>query len=293
MKLELSKRGEKLGNKDSDQACILLFFFGPYPPRSNKLRQLSLLQMQSINHLFYSGISGVDLPVRRSQYPPEFKEKSRLHYYASLFNSIEINSIFYKLPRHSTVVNWAATVPDNFRFTFKVSKTITHVKGLDFTAKDVDDFITTVENIGDKKGCLLAQFPPSLTIEKINQLQKLLETLGEATENRNWKIAMEFRNSSWYEREVYELLEEFNVSMVIHDIPKSATPLSMVKANFIYLRFHGPEPRYRGDYSDDVLKRYATDIKGWLNENKIVYAYFNNTAGAAVKNLQTLNGYVK
>jgi uncharacterized protein YecE (DUF72 family) len=249
--------------------------------------------MQSINDQFYSGTSGVDLPVPRSQYPEEFKEKTRLHYYASLFNSIEINSIFYKLPRHSTVANWAEAVPDNFRFTFKISKTITHVKGLDFKATDVEDFIHTVEHIGDKKGCLLAQFPPSLTIEKINQLQNLLETLGEATENKNWKIAMEFRNSSWYEREVYELLEEFNVSLVIHDIPKSATPFDRVKSNFIYVRFHGPEPRYRGDYSDDVLKQYATYIKEWLKEKKTVYAYFNNTAGAAIKNLQTLNGFVR
>ena len=249
--------------------------------------------MQSINEQFYSGTSGLNLPVPRSQYPGEFREKTRLHYYASLFNSIEINSIFYKLPRHATVVNWANAVPGNFRFTFKVSKTITHVKGLDFAAQDVDDFIKTVENIGDKKGCLLAQFPPSLTIENINQLQKLLETLGEATDSSNWKLAMEFRNSSWYEREVYELLEEFNVSMVIHDIPKSATPLSEVRGDFIYLRFHGPEPRYRGDYSDDVLKHYALLIKAWLNEKKTVYAYFNNTAGAAVKNLQSLNGYLK
>jgi uncharacterized protein YecE (DUF72 family) len=89
------------------------------------------------------------------------------------------------------------------------------------------------------------------------------------------------------------LLEEFNVSTVIHDIPKSATPLSEVRGKFIYLRFHGPEPRYRGDYSDHVLRQYATYIKGWLSEKKIVYAYFNNTVGAAVKNLQTLNGYVK
>ena len=255
--------------------------------------QLTLLQMHSNNDRFYSGTSGLNLPVPRSQYPEAFKEKTRLHYYASLFNSIEVNSIFYKLPRHATVVNWAEAVSDSFRFTFKVSKTITHVKGLNFAVQDVDDFIRTVENIGDKMGCLLAQFPPSLTIENINQLQKLLETLGEATDKRNWKIAMEFRNSSWYEREVYELLEEFNVSMVIHDIPKSATPMNDLRDNVIYLRFHGPEPRYRGDYSDDVLKHYALLIKAWLNERKTVYAYFNNTAGAAFKNLQTLNEYVK
>src|SRR5690348_60963 len=100
--------------------------------------------MSFVNQLFYSGTSGLDLPVRRSQYPPEFQGKSRLQYYASLFNSLEVNSIFYKLPRSSTVANWAKSVPGNFRFTFKVSKTITHVKELKFAAKDVDDFMKTV-----------------------------------------------------------------------------------------------------------------------------------------------------
>ena len=246
-----------------------------------------------MDKLFYCGTSGLDLPVKRALYPEAFRGKSRLHYYSSLFNSIEINSIFYKLPRSSTVVNWAESVPDDFRFTFKVSKTITHVKGLDFAVKDVVDFISTVENIEDKKGCLLAQFPPSLKVEKLDQLQKLIETLGEATHETAWKIAMEFRDPSWYQREVYELLEEFNVSLVIHDIPASATPLEEVQGDFIYLRFHGPEPRYRGDYTNQFLKQYATYIKKWISEKKTVYAYFNNTVGAAVKNLQTLNSYLK
>ncbi|HUS01884.1 MAG TPA: DUF72 domain-containing protein [Chitinophagaceae bacterium] len=248
--------------------------------------------MSSANKTFYSGCSGLDLPVPRAQYPPEFEGKSRLAYYASLFNSIEINSIFYKLPRHSTVVNWALTVPDDFRFTFKVSKTITHVKNLDFAVKDVGDFIKTVENIGDKKGCLLAQFPPSLKIEKLDQLQNLLEALGEASHDTGWKLAMEFRNSSWYEREVYELLEEFNVSMVIHDIAASASPLQPLVGEFIYLRFHGPEPRYRGSYSNEYLQQYAEYIKQWIKEGKTVYVYFNNTVGDAVGNLITLNTYV-
>lgn len=247
--------------------------------------------MPSIN-TFYSGCSGLHLPVPRAQYPPQFEGRSRLAYYSSLFNSIEINSIFYKLPRPSTVVNWAENVPDNFQFTFKVSKTITHVKELNFAVKDVDDFIKTVENIGDKKGCLLAQFPPSLKIEKLDSLQNLLEALGKATQHNEWRIAMEFRNSSWYEREVYELLNEFNVSMVIHDIPASATPLQELVGNFIYLRFHGPEPRYRGTYSSAFLQQYAGYIKQWMKEGKAVYTYFNNTVGDAAGNLITLNRYV-
>ena len=249
--------------------------------------------MSSVNQLFYSGTSGLDLPVPRSAYPAEFRGKSRLQYYASLFNSLEINSIFYKLPRNSTVANWAASVPGNFRFTCKVSKTITHAKGLKFDVKDVDDFIKVVENIGDKKGCLLAQFPPSLKIEKLDQLQTLLETLGEATYKSDWKLAIEFRDPSWYEREVQELLEEYDAAMVIQDIPKSATPFNFVRGDFVYLRFHGPEPRYRGNYSDEFLKQYAGYINRWISENKTVFAYFNNTVGAAVENLQTLNKYVQ
>lgn len=249
--------------------------------------------MTSAKQQYYSGSSGLVLPVSKDKYPRAFRDKSRLEYYASLFNSIEINSIFYKLPRSLTIVKWAEGMPDNFRFTFKVPKAITHARNLEFSSKDVDDFIAVVESVGNKKGCLLAQFPPSLRIEKLNSLQNLLEALSEATEKRGWKIAVEFRNVSWYEREVYELLEEFNAAMVIHDMNKSATPISDVVGDFIYLRFHGPEPRYRGDYTDAFLKATANQIKKWLREKKTVYAYFNNTMGAAYKNLQTLNNYLK
>ena len=248
--------------------------------------------MHPTDTLFYAGTSGITLPVPKAEFPPQFQDKSRLHYYASLFNSVEVNSIFYKLPRHSTIINWREEVPGHFRFTFKVSKTITHAKGLHFALKDVDDFVNTVNNAGDKKGCLLAQFPPSLTIDRLNELQHLLEALGERTHNSGWRIAIEFRHLSWYEREVYELLSEYEVSMVVHDIPASATPLDKTVGDCIYLRFHGPEPRYRGDYTDAHLKRYAEYIKTWISEGKTVFAYFNNTVGAAVKNLQTLNSYV-
>ena len=156
----------------------------------------------------------------------------------------------------------------------------------------MDEFVATVENIGNKKGCLLAQFPPSLKIDKLSSLQSLLEDLGRATEGRGWHIAVEFRDPSWYEREVYELLQEYNAAMVVQDIPKSATPVQDITGSFIYLRFHGPEPRYRGDYSDEFLKASAARINQWLREKKTVYAHFNNTMGAALKNLQTLNSYI-
>lgn len=249
--------------------------------------------MTLTENTFYSGTSGLVLPVPQALYPPEFQGKSRLNYYASLFNSIEINSSFYKIPQVSTVSKWAESVPGNFQFTFKLSKAITHAKGLDFYADDIDHFMQTIANIGNKKGCLLVQFPPGLKIEKCNQLQNLLISIKAANPYNIWKVAVEFRNQSWYHEDVYDLLNQYKVSMVIHDLPSSATPLTASTGDFRYLRFHGPGGRYRGSYSDDFLYQYAEYIKAWTSEGKAVYLYFNNTMGDAVKNLQTLNGFLQ
>lgn len=101
---------------------------------------------------FYSGTSGLVLPVKNKQfYPVAFQDKSRLTYYASLFNSIEINSSFYKIPMPSTVAKWAERVLEHFRFTFKLWREITHVKGLAFDPVNVERFMYTIDQIGNKK----------------------------------------------------------------------------------------------------------------------------------------------
>ena len=248
---------------------------------------------EAFTDFFYSGTSGLALPFNKAQYPAEFKDKSRLHYYASLCNSIEFNNTFYKLPKNATVKNWADSVPKDFRFTFKVPKSITHSPGLEFALSDVTDFMQVVSHVGDKKGCLLAQFPPSLSIEQIKPFEKLLEAFLQETEGSSWKLAIEFRHSSWYESHVYQMLKSFKACMVLHDMTNSAPQWNQIDNDFIYLRFHGPEPRYRGSYSDDFLRKCAKYIVNWIDEGKTVYAYFNNTMGAAFSNLQTLNNNVK
>jgi uncharacterized protein YecE (DUF72 family) len=249
--------------------------------------------MNLMDNSFYSGTSGLVLPVKQSLYPDEFQGKSRLTYYASLFNSVEINSSFYKMPKASTVSNWAENVPDNFRFTFKLSKAVTHAKGLDFNAEDVDLFIQTIAHTGNKRGCLLIQFPPSLEIDKIGQVENILMCIKTADPDNDWKIAIEFRNQTWYHDEVYDLLNQFGASLVWHDLPASAPPLKESKAGFMYVRFHGPGGKYRGSYSDDMLYQYAQDIKTWIDHRKVGYVYFNNTMGDASNNLQTLNGFLQ
>src|SRR4051812_27357074 len=93
--------------------------------------------MRTTPALFYSGTSNIVLPIPKKSFPPEFSDKSRLEYYAHLFTSIEVNSCFYKTPQASTVAKWAAMVPPDFKFTFKLSKAITHVKDLEFNEDDI------------------------------------------------------------------------------------------------------------------------------------------------------------
>ncbi|MEJ7740297.1 MAG: DUF72 domain-containing protein [Chitinophagaceae bacterium] len=241
---------------------------------------------------FYSGTSGVALTIPKQSFPREFRDKSRLIYYSSLFNSVEINSSFYNIPRISTVTKWAESVPDNFQFTFKLWKAVTHSKGLTFYSDDVDQFLETIDHVGNKKGCLLVQFPPSLAVANAPQVEQLLMYLRKADPDHRWKIALEFRNKSWYQEEIYDKLYEFEVSMVVHDLPSSTTPLIDSKAGYVYLRFHGPGGRYRGSYTDEFLAEYARHISAWMNVGKTVYVYFNNTMGDAAKNLLTLNELV-
>ena len=106
-------------------------------------------------------------------------------------------------------------------------------------------------------------------------------------------MPVEFRHAQWYAREIYEILDEFNASMVLHDMPKCIPPELNKNADFVYLRFHGEKGDYRGSYSICHLQNKANEIRGWLHQGKDVYAYFNNTIGDATSNLQTLRDLVE
>ena len=240
---------------------------------------------------FYSGTSNIVLPVKQSEYPPEAKGASRLTYYASLHTSVEINSSFYKVPKPATVEKWRESVPSHFRFTFKVPKTVTHAKGLQFSVEELEVFAEAVAQAGEKKGCLLVQLPPSVTQEQQEELEGILECLHSDT--KGWHMAVEFRHPSWYNRAVYRMLQSFGAGMVEQDMPKSATPQVTVAEDFRYLRFHGPEGTYRGSYSAPFLSNHAERIARWVKEGREVYVYFNNTMGDAWGNLETLNRMVE
>ena len=243
---------------------------------------------------YYSGTSGLLLPVpNKLSYPDEFKDKSRLCYYASLMDTIEINSSFYKIPQATTIKKWAADVPKEFRFTFKLFKEITHNKDLVYDPEVILKFMDVISHVGDKKACLLVQFPPSIRIQHFQQLGQLMSLLRASDPKMEWKIALEFRHSSLYVEEMFELLEQYQLGMVIHDKSPANSPIKDVEMDFIYLRFHGPGGNYRGSYADDLLYEYASYVTEWLREGKKVFVYFNNTMGEAYANLNMLRQIVR
>lgn len=234
----------------------------------------------------------MQIPIPKRDFAPEHRHLSRLGYYATLFNSIEINSSFYRLPIGKTLKKWADEVPDGFRFTFKLWRELTHNKHLVFKPEDVERFMQAIANVGDKKGSLLVQFPASIQVNSLPAFRQLIDVIRMNDPGKEWDVAVEFRHRSWYQDNVYELLQQYGMSMVIHDMPASAAPLTAIADDVVYLRFHGPEGGYRGSYADDFLYEYAQYVKEWQQEGKIVYAYFNNTMGNALNNLQLLNKYV-
>jgi uncharacterized protein YecE (DUF72 family) len=290
--------------------------------------------------IFRGGTSGLVLAEpNKSAFPEAFRGKTRLSYYSSLFNSIEINSSFYKLPMPATFAKWASEVGDGFRFTVKLGRDITHAKGFDFRMEDIDKFMRAAVNIGSKKGCLLIQLPPSITDSHADALEGMLHRIagpgggwgaegaavagwagagwagalrpggesgaggpagsaagwsgtGRVDAGRYWKIAVEFRHPSWYRGGIYTMLDQYQASVVLQDMPSSATRTLNKKAPFVYLRYHGQEGDYKGSYPDNFLQREAKDIAHWLGQGKDVYAYFNNTIGDAVANLITLRKMV-
>ena len=233
---------------------------------------------------FFGGTSGLLVTMPKRDFPPEHTERSRLGFYALHENSIEINSSFYKLPQAKTLSRWINEVPADFRFTFKLWKEITHQKNLLFKTEDVLRFMEAITVPSTNQGCLLVQFPPSLQVNTLPQLAALMNIL----KNFTWPVAVEFRHSSWYNDNVFELLNSHQAAMVIQDMPKSAAPMEITADDLVYLRFHGPGGSYRGSYSDGFLYEYAMYIREWREEDKTVYCYFNNTAGDALNNLEYL-----
>lgn len=241
----------------------------------------------------YIGTSGIVLPYKNQlAYPEALKGLSRLSVYSTIFNSLEVNSIFYKLPRPATIAQWSESVGEEFRFTFKLWKQITHSPRLDFNNTDLVKYFEVIAPAREKAGCLLVQFPASVKCGFIKKVGALLSDIQELNDGV-WPVAVEFRSPCWYKDETYELLNQHHASMVYHDKWVSESPQPDLEADQVYLRFHGPRGDYKGSYDPGLLHEYGGYVMDWMHSGKSVFVYFNNTIGDALGNAQALRASIR
>lgn len=241
----------------------------------------------------YMGTSGIVLPYKNQQaYPAALQGQSRLAVYSTILNSLEVNSIFYKLPRPSTIAQWCQSVHEDFRFTFKLWKQITHSRLLDFNQADLEKYFEVIGPAREKAGCILIQFPASIKcgfFKKVENLLSEIQYFGKG----EWPLAVEFRSTCWYNDDTYALLNDQQATLVYHDRSGSESPQPEMDADHIYLRFHGPNGDYKESYDDGFLYEYAGYVNDWLKSGKTVYIYFNNTIGNALGNVQLLRQFIQ
>jgi uncharacterized protein YecE (DUF72 family) len=205
-------------------------------------------------------------------YPPKLRAADWFGYYATQFNSSEINNSFYKLPSCETVEKWAANAPPGFNFCPKMSRFLTHMKKLNDPEEPLERFFTVFEPLQALMGPVLLQLPAMVRF-KYEVVENFYEHLRRYKKH---EFVMEVRDESWLEEQSLTLMSKYGIGLVISQSDGIFPYSEMITAKNVYIRFHGPRELYASRYSDAMLKSYARKIDGWIKEGHIVWAYFNN-----------------
>jgi uncharacterized protein YecE (DUF72 family) len=227
----------------------------------------------------YVGTSGWNYREWRGIFFPEdLSSKKWLSFYASRFDSVEVNYTFYRLPSKETCKGWYQQTPANFRFVVKASRYITHIKRLRDSRKAWREFLGRVAAMEEKLGAVLLQFPSNFRASETN-LQSVDEFLENAAHRGSPRLAMEFRDRSCFGEEMLAILRQHRVALVVSHSSKYAVPEITETSDFAYFRFHGPEKMFASGYSGAELRSWANQIAALLDRGHDVYAYFNNDSG--------------
>lgn len=221
---------------------------------------------------------------RGTFYPADLPPAQWLSFYVTRFDTVEINSTFYRLPERDTFVSWRRALPAGFVAATKASRYLTHLKRLKDAEAPVDRFFSRATGLGARLGPILYQLPANFrfTEENFGRVRRLLELVPR----RGRRHVIEFRDSGWYQPDVFSVINRAGAAVCWHDMPGSEIADSPGK--FVYVRFHGTMGKYRGDYSHQALTAWARRLAP-LAVSRQVYAYFNNDIdGAAVRNAETL-----
>ena len=195
-----------------------------------------------------------------------------LEHYATLFDTVEVNNTFYRLPNRDAVANWERTAPPGFLFTIKMSRYVTHIKRLTELGTGLERFYERIEPLlrSPKLGPILWQLPPTFKRDD-ERLRAAVARFPKAQRH-----CIEFRHPTWFVDETYETLREHGVALVIGDRPEVKDFQTHVfTTDFTFVRFHYGSRGRRGNYSERELEEWARRFEAWSAAVDVL-AYFNN-----------------
>ena len=216
---------------------------------------------------------------REVVYPKGLAARRWLEHYATLFDTVEVNATFYRLPTRSAVAGWVEQTPPGFLFSVKASRYLTHVKRLGDLGQGLERFYERIEPLvrSPKLGPVLWQLPANFRRDD----ERLAQALDRLPPGRH---CFEFRHESWFSEDVYALLREHGAALVVGDTPSRPFQTHEFTADWTYVRFHSGTRGRNGNYSHAELDEWAARLQAWSADVE-VFAYFNNDwEGYAIEN---------
>jgi len=213
----------------------------------------------------YIGTSGWNYKHWKELFYPAGCPKTKwLEFYAKHYGTVELNASFYRLPKPQTFENWRKRTPDNFIWSVKASRYITHIKRIKDVQEPLERFFSSVELLKEKLGPILFQIPPNLTFDEAVLSHFCQKLKG------NHLYTLEVRHPSW----------------ALSDTAGRYPYIEEDTATFLYIRLHGSKKLYSSEYSEEELQTYAGKIRDWSKET---YLYFDNDYGGyAIKNAKRM-----
>jgi uncharacterized protein YecE (DUF72 family) len=220
-------------------------------------------------------------------YPEKLPAAKMLEFYTRHFDTVEINSSFYRLPLEGGLAAWRDSTPEGFCFAVKGSRYLTHMKKLKDPEPGVAKFFDRIDLLKRKLGPVVFQLPPWWEVNA-ERLDGFLAVLPKRR-----RYAFELRNPTWHTPEIYRVLRRHNAAFCVFEIAGFYSGIQ-ITADFTYVRLHGPGGAYQGCYPADTLRRWAGQVRDWLRELRAVYIYFDNDQAAySVENALALKRLVE
>jgi uncharacterized protein YecE (DUF72 family) len=229
-----------------------------------------------------------------SFYPKGMKSSEYLRYYSSRFDTVEVDSTFYRCPTMEAVKHWALKTPPGFIFSLKIPRTITHEKVLVECDKEFEEFVSAADVLGEKLGPMVFQFPyfnKDVFNSPVQFLDRLKAFFKKLPRRSGYRFAVEIRNKWWLTKRFVDLLKENLVALVLQDhslMPSAERVFSMIDpitADFVYVRLLGDRKAIEAKTTvwNQVIEDRTASMNSWVDVCQMVqrrgipqYVYFNN-----------------